>query len=85
MTTKCQIAVVVKMVDVNANPPVAQGRITVFGKVASWKASMGKVPIVEIEGEVPKWSVQSLKDAILGAIGRANVPCEYRTVIQEPQ
>ena len=75
---------VVRMVDTNANPPFAAGRISALGLSIEWRASMGKVPIVEFEKEFSKWSQPSLKDAVLGAIGRANVPVEVRSNITEP-
>ena len=84
MTTKRQIIIVVRMVDTNANPPVAAGRINALGLAVEWRASMGKVPIVEFEQLFPKWATPSLKDAVLGAIGRANVPVEVRSNITEP-
>lgn len=84
MSSKSQILVVVKMIDTIANPPVAQGRITVVGKGAGWKATLGRTPFVEFDSELPKWALPSIKDAVLGACGRANVPCEHRVTLVEP-
>jgi len=84
MTTKSQILVVVKMIDTIANPPIAKGRVTVAGANTGWKAILGRTPFVEFENELPKWSMTAVKDAVLGACGRANVPCEHRVTLVEP-
>lgn len=84
MAVKSQILVVVKMIDTIANPPVAQGRLTVMGRGVGWKATLGKTPFVEFDGELPKWALLAIKEAVFGACGRANVPCEHRVTLVEP-
>lgn len=84
MTTRSQVLVVVKMIDTIANPPMARGRVTVAGVSTGWKAILGRTPFVEFESEVPKWAGSAVKDAVLGACGRANVPCEHRVTLVEP-